>query len=77
MTALLAPDWARPITEWWQSEIGRLDPWPAGTAAWPDGRNRAIKAANRGVWRAISLGTESDRGEVDRHHLLYALWPIT
>ena len=73
---MTATTWTRTITEWWQSEA-EIDPWPAGTAAWPDARDRAIKAANRGLWRAISLHTESDRGESDRHQLLYALWAIT
>jgi hypothetical protein len=73
---ITATTWTRMITEWWQSKAGGFDPWPAGTAAWPDARNRAIKAANNGVWKAISLGTGSDRGELDRHQLLYALWPL-
>jgi hypothetical protein len=74
---ITATTWTQKIKDWWQSEVGRSDPWPAGTAAWPDARNRIIKAANDGEWRAISLGTESDRNKVDQHYLLYALWPIT
>lgn len=74
---ITATTWTQAIAEWWQKKTGGLDPWRAGTAAWPDARNRAIKAANNGVWKAISLGTESDRGDVDRHQLLYALWPLT
>jgi hypothetical protein len=73
---ITATTWTPKIMQWWQSEVGRKDPWPSGTAAWSDARNRAINAANAGVWRTISLGTKSDDDEVNRHHLLYALWPI-
>lgn len=73
---ITATTWTRKIAEWWQSDGTASDPWPSGTEAWPDERNRAIKAANAGAWRAMNLGTESDRGEVDRHHLLYVVWPI-
>ena len=72
-----ATTWTKTIAEWWESDITRSDPWPMGSEHWPDERNRAIKAANGGIWKALNLGTESDRGEVDRHHMLYALWPIT
>lgn len=72
-----ATTWTSKIKEWWESDIIHSDPWPAGSAQWPDERNRAIKAANGGVWKAINLGTEPDRCKVDKHYMLYALWPVT
>lgn len=74
---IMATTWAPKIAAWWQSKAGGVDPWVAGTAAWPDARNHAIKAANNGVWKAVSLASESDLGASDLHQLLYALWPLT
>jgi hypothetical protein len=73
---LLATTWVPNIARWWASGPQDADHWPAGTAAWPDERNRAIRAANAGIWRAVQLGTEDYEGKTDRHHLLYAIWRV-
>jgi hypothetical protein len=73
---LLATTWVRKIAAWWTSGEHDSDPWITGTKVWPDDRNPAARAANRGLWRAVQLETESDRGETDRHQLLYAVWRI-
>lgn len=74
---ILATTWMPDIARWWESKPTDEDPWVSGTKAWPDEREHpAIEAANGGVWRAFSLGTESSKGETDRHHLLCAVWQV-
>jgi hypothetical protein len=73
---LLATTWVPKIARWWTSGPHDADPWAAGSGAWPDERSPAIRAANRGVWRAVKLGTEANDGDTDRHHLLYAVWRV-
>lgn len=67
-----ATTWEPDIARWWEAKPGERDPWRAGTAAWPDARNRAIRAANQGTWKALPLGTD----DLARHHLLYGIWSV-
>lgn len=80
---VLATTWKPEIARWWNGWEGE-DPWPAGTRAWDavrlggkkDPNSGVVKTANKGLWRAVALGTTSATGETGHHHLLYAIWPI-
>ena len=78
--AVTATTWEDKIVEWWEwdgdSPDPSPDPWESGSKKWRKG-GKDTKRANKGTWQASPLGTRGDDGSDHRHHMLYALWPLS